>query len=577
MAAQHTSLGEHFSRILPDGLHLDLFHISTPPTLCPALFSPPPGQKPVPTFCEEHLLTATHSLPHDAPHAAGKRVAIFAIEVYVYTTSALTTIFVSKADSTGYAHLLTPPHGHRSVLKTLASGFVEFLVDSRYRSDRKLNVSLFARAQDQYLFPGSVEHGKKHVLSDRGLVKWWCSTLDPLLRRYPHPKQRSTASASSEQPTTQAYLIVPGHDKYETTSFYPPSARQDQADLKRWSNGHPLREITSYPNAAPRSVIPHFPDDPKSRFLLDLDEELTNAPPTGELQTQPSPSKRGTGRWTSVKTLDQFWDMMAFRQECSSGRLTGFLWILFSPPGARLAGVPQLKMPPSPTLRPVKRKHSETEAEPEKRQPKKPKHSESDAEPATTPSKRKKASKSKKRRKTKQSKKLVGPVRVRQPRVKTDASQQLAKKLPAEKASAWYWPAHARGSIILPEKAYERIIKILHRLDFANLGVASSSTEKWIRETAVIASAASDWSVTVVGSQKLLQSVAASGRLPAHAIAAKDAQQPATNGVNSLNTSLVRKKSKVESSAAGAQVSTQDSKPAVNSLGSGSVRKKPKA
>jgi regulator of Ty1 transposition protein 109 len=37
------------------------------------------------------------------------------------------------------------------------------------------------------------------------------------------------------------------------------------------------------------------------------------------------------GQWRSVKTLDQFWEMMSYRQECSAGRLVGFLWMVFSP------------------------------------------------------------------------------------------------------------------------------------------------------------------------------------------------------------------------------------------------------
>src|SRR6266487_4672259 len=35
-----------------------------------------------------------------------------------------------------------------------------------------------AWAQGQYLFPGSVENSRKHILNDRGLVKWWCRALN---------------------------------------------------------------------------------------------------------------------------------------------------------------------------------------------------------------------------------------------------------------------------------------------------------------------------------------------------------------------------------------------------------------
>jgi len=52
-----------------------------------------------------------------------------------------------------------------------------------------------------------------------------------------------------------------------------------------------------------RDVIPVFPDDPKARFLDDLKTD-------GQLATT---------------TLSQFWELMEHRQECSSGRLVGFI------------------------------------------------------------------------------------------------------------------------------------------------------------------------------------------------------------------------------------------------------------
>jgi hypothetical protein len=52
-----------------------------------------------------------------------------------------------------------------------------------------------------------------------------------------------------------------------------------------------------------RDVVPVFPDDPKARFLHDL---------------------KGDGQ-LSTTTLGQFWELMEHRQECSSGRLVGFI------------------------------------------------------------------------------------------------------------------------------------------------------------------------------------------------------------------------------------------------------------
>jgi len=41
-------------------------------------------------------------------------------------------------------------------------------------------IHLFARVQSQYLFPASIEHPGKNVLSDAGLVKWWKAVMDNL-------------------------------------------------------------------------------------------------------------------------------------------------------------------------------------------------------------------------------------------------------------------------------------------------------------------------------------------------------------------------------------------------------------
>ncbi len=56
----------------------------------------------------------------------------------------------------------------------------------------------------------------------------------------------------------------------------------------------------------------------ESRFWDELDEEAAS-----------SADMKKTGNWKSVKSLDMFWEMMAYRQECSSGRMTGFIWLVF--------------------------------------------------------------------------------------------------------------------------------------------------------------------------------------------------------------------------------------------------------
>ncbi|KAK3073345.1 hypothetical protein LTS18_014451, partial [Coniosporium uncinatum] len=312
---------------LPRDFAFTFYHISTPPTKCAPLFSPPQGVKSERTYCESHLLNVSIT-PTNGEKS--EKVLVLAIEIFVYTTKRLTTLFVSKADSTGYLSLLSLPRAHASPLRSITSTFVSYLISHRQRPGVRFVVSLFARAQAQYLFPNSVENKRKHVSTDRELVRWWCRVLDPILQEHT-PEQHNGEDAPNtdedrQQTTSQAYLIVPGEDS--TASFLPPNVRADPILRKRWKHGHPLREIAPYPTASPRCLIPHFPDDPKARFLDELDEEL----PTSTGQANDSPSKRGTGQWKSVKTLEQFWETMAFRQECSSGRLVGFIWIVLTPP-----------------------------------------------------------------------------------------------------------------------------------------------------------------------------------------------------------------------------------------------------
>ncbi|KAF2232849.1 hypothetical protein EV356DRAFT_504860 [Viridothelium virens] len=460
-----SSLAERLAKVLPKDVELNLHHISTPPTRCGAIFSPPPGAKPERTYCEKQFLAVSIKAQHRDGSPAG--VLAYAIEVYIYTTAHLTTVFVSKADSTGYISLLSIPRHESSPLRSVSTTFILWLVESRRRPGRTLVVSLFARAQDQYLFPGSIDNGKKHVLDDRSLVKWWCRVLDPLLATRPseetvtnHESQDSDGLLGPPRPS-QGYLIVPGFDKFETASFLPQSYRSQPKEHKSWQPClHPLYSIAPEPAAPPRCLVPHFPDDPKSRFLDDLDEEL---PDLKNSQVEVSPSKKGSGQWRSIKSLDQFWEMMAFRQECSSGRMVGFIWIKFTAFGedegsARLQDlVDEDSVPSQPTT-------------------------------ATPPSQRSVGAGRRKEQK------LTGVIHPRLPRLRSSISDSKT-----EKSTYYYWPRESRGEIVLDEKGYERAHNLLLQLDFISLNVATSSTEKWIEEVGAIAGRPGGWDKPVIG------------------------------------------------------------------------------
>lgn len=269
------------------------------------------------------------SIEHDS-----RPLQVFAIEVYIYTTERLTTVFISKADSTGYLFLLGLPEGTPSPLRIICTTFIGFLVDERSRPDRKLVVSLFARSQSQYLFPGSVENDRKHVLDDRALIKWWCKVADPLLVE--HQEQTATNQTyTSTKHFCTGYLRVPGCDTYETRGFLPRAGSSRNTKDTCWKIGDPLRELAQSPMLPERCLIPRFPDDPKARFAIDLDDELPDfetdlQAPIGA-DSQPLPPIASTGRWRSVTSLNQFWEAMSFRQECAAGRLVGFIWAVFVP------------------------------------------------------------------------------------------------------------------------------------------------------------------------------------------------------------------------------------------------------
>lgn len=583
------SLGDLLAEALPQGAKFTFYHISTPPTKCGAIFSAPPGARSERTYCESHFLNVSIT-PDDEQqqrdHKAPGEVLVFAIEVLIYTTSHLTTIFVSKADSTGYLSLLKLPRTTSSPIRAISTTFVSWLVKHRQRPATRLVVSLFARAQDQYLFPGSIENTSKHVADDTALVKWWCKVLDPVLRAYTPEASGKPHSDPVAQTTAQGHLIIPGFERNDTMRFFPPSVRADPPEQKRWKHGHPLLDISRHPSAPPRCLIPHFPDDPKSRYMDELDDEL----PDGGNSSVTSPS-RGTGQWRSVRSLEQFWEMMSFRQECSSGRLVGFIWVVFTPTDVDTTSdasddADAAALGPSGQSQAITNSLAEMLAQPPTTPPKKDKKS-SSRNSSRTPRRR--------------SSKLTGPIIPRLPRIKSSSSQTSnpdntaatsASSTAAPSSSSvpessryYVWPAHSRGTLVVDEKDYKRATDLLLHHNFAERVIATVSTRRWIEEVAVLGSrgGTTGWGVVVVG-----RNAAATATISA--AAAEHGSGVGNNGaqtINTLNTSMVRKKRKGGGTDADAVQQQQQQQPSpddkaaaagggVNVLSAGLVRKKPK-
>lgn len=524
------SLEQLLGEALPKDTSFKIYHLSTPPTSTSAIYSAPPGKRPNKTYCESHFLSVSINSNGKATSGSPGEVLVYAIEVLIYSTAHSTTLFVSKADSSGYLHLLNLPKGSPSPLKEISSAFLSYLVERRQRPGIQTIVSLFARAQDQYLFARSIDNKGKHVLDDRGLVKWWCRVLNPLLANEKDGGWHSI----------HGYLTVPGLDTYETKAFLPPK----HAEAKTWTVGHPLREIALFPDAPARCLVPHFPDDPKSRYLDELDEELSGS------------QGKDNGQWKSVKDLDMFWEMMAFRQECSAGRLVGFIWVVFAP-------IPPLETDDTASSQALTSQTSFTSSftEPDlspvkpQRVSGQPSQTGEALKDETTPPSRNK------RRKARKAPTLSGPIVPRKPRVKANNRGHRPSK--PEITPYYIWPADSRGQVVLEEKDYHRFHELLLSVDFANLKLACAATKRWTGE--VLGGSPIEtlgWGTTVVGTR-----------------AFEVRNLPGRDTVTTLNVGLVRKKRRAGddggvSAEAGPEERAQA--PEVNVLGAGMVRKKAK-
>ena len=480
--AKTLSIEEALGDALPLDVQLCFYHVSTTPTPSTALFSTPLNQVEETTFCESHFLAA--SLP--AKGVADKELLVFAIESLLFTSENLTTIFVSKADSTGFLHLLDTPPGSNSIIKTICTTFLSCLVKQRLHGPRIL-LSLFARSQNQYLFPGSVEYPGKHVLDDRQLIKWWCRTLDPVLQEYAPSTATGSLNGSSDA-SSEAFIIVPGCDKFDTRAFFPASTKPEL--LSRWSNSYPRGLIVPDDSAPPRYLIPRLPDDPKARFLDDLDSEIS---------ASDTPNIRD---WRSVKSLDQFWEMMSYRQECAAGRLVGFIWLVFTPRervdiGCSLQKTKQLPTPnqsqldsldpvlPSlpvgdDILEPIR------SASPP---PSSPLLATTDV-PAELPIQRQ----DKPPQLVSQQQQTSRPNPINQE--PSDLFYDGARKMPVR------WPSASRGHLILSENSYQHLMTHLLQTDFSNQELAAQSTSSWVDEASKLGGT-SNWARTVTGQKRV--------------------------------------------------------------------------
>lgn len=533
-------LRDAFNAGLPKGFRCRIRYVSTPAKPCDPLFSPCPGIGREKTKLASHFLTV--SVPAiDAAQASGgecgppsDHVLAFAMEVLIYSQKGLTTMFVSKADSTGYLPQQSP-----SPVKSIATTFLWWLgtkqrqkMSAGLNPDARLVVSLFARAQSQYLFPGSADHGKKHVLDDRQLIRWWARVLDPLFPKDIHADAQTTNDSEH-----RGYMTVPGA---EIRSFLPSF---DTAARRHWKQGNPLIELAQargVPEIAPtRCLLPRFPDDPKARFMQDLDDEVGLVEDAGPLA---SPSKRKSGRWKTIHDLERFWEAMEFRQECSSGRVVGFLWLVIRPSSAQLQRAQDDKaelhvlngtLTPQ-NLEPTSSGLSELDFQ--------------DSQMSTNSI----ASNDSQGKKRQRKGPLTGPIRSRAPRLK-GGSSNLSATSQSSSSNPSQSSANQDG-LCLTKKGYDSAMSTLLHLDFSTPAAAAHSTKKWVAEVLSMSGmSAEDWALDVVGEAE---------------VAVAQAAINGTGATNDLGGLVRKKKRKVEDAGAGGEVATvqQEQVPAVNML-----------
>ncbi|KAG8821115.1 hypothetical protein FRC19_008233 [Serendipita sp. 401] len=276
-------------------------------------------------------------------------VYVSAVELVLYTLPKTSSaiVYVSKVDSTGQGKRPSPT-------KTLVLALLEHITKRWFganitndegkaeRSGWNIWVHLFARAQNQYLFPASIEFPGKKVLSDVGLVKWWKGVLDQFTDTI-----SSQSLASIPENRILSYVTVPGLTSLEVNQFLPK--RPAGLIGPEWLIGNPYSNTSTLfpmdvqPPCSISQLIPYFPDDPKARLIDEIANTTSKASATivseprrkkrkldsGEKeldgQAQGSEAEETTLDFVQTVSAEEFWERMDGRQECRLGTVAFFV------------------------------------------------------------------------------------------------------------------------------------------------------------------------------------------------------------------------------------------------------------
>ncbi|KAA8897414.1 histone acetylation protein-domain-containing protein [Sphaerosporella brunnea] len=543
-----SSLAVALSSLLPSDLTISVYHIASTPAKTDHLFTPPPCRKPAATSLESHFVAISHD-----------NVLAFAIELLVYTLTATgeRIIFISKADSSGYlpssaaTYSLNNSDTRISLVRSVATTAVRCILDAARAQNphAKITLNLFARAQSQYLFPNSAANSAKHVLEDQGLIAWWCRVLDPVYQRH--------------IPYAKAYCLVPGFDRAQTRRLLPNG---------EWICGHPLRTDPER-DITVREIIPWFPDDPKARFLMELDAD--------------GDSKRRSKQWANIKTVDVFWDLMSMRQECSLGRCVGFIWVVVEGEKKVEAEVRDLTAEkaevdkkeqlatPEPTHNDNQSKSKlQINTDTESKSTQTPESSQSRPTDVTSPSSPQPcpASRSPNKRSLSNAASMLMSPRKKKPK---------PFDLPIT-------PPLITPAIVLDEKRYDRTVDaLLNHTDFGTLESARTGTRKWIQGAYAVVKSSDvtirdgwNWGEVVTGTAtRVVEAEKAVGGVNVLPVRkrTKEGEKPSQE----INTLTVRKREKpavdiLSEDPMCKRDKLEEKHPVINVLGAGLVRKREK-
>ncbi|THV05230.1 hypothetical protein K435DRAFT_773954 [Dendrothele bispora CBS 962.96] len=254
------------------------------------------------TYLQDILVLLSEQSTPDSP-----RILVTVIEACVYNIPATSCaiLYVSKVDSTGQASSPSPT-------ATLVKSFLTYHADPATRpvSADHFWIHVFARAQNQYLFPNSADYAGKHPLSDVKLCGWWKRVLTDTAKRLEERiASHSNSNGDIGKALIKLFYVLPGYSQLEaeyslkhvstTTSTSSSTSSMSHAHQTSWTYGHPYSQ-SEIPLACPRdssdpegslrnlgNYIPSFDDDPKSRFL----DEIAYTTESGEGIKSP-PRKR---------------------------------------------------------------------------------------------------------------------------------------------------------------------------------------------------------------------------------------------------------------------------------------------